>query len=49
MFILFTLYNDDLLVDLKNQGVGCSWDSFFAGALCYADVLASLRIYDSLL
>ena len=35
--ILFTLYMDDLLMDLKSQGVGCFWDSFFAGALCYAD------------
>ena len=34
--ILFTLYIDDLLMDLKEQGVGCFWDSFFAGALCYA-------------
>ena len=40
--ILFTLYMDDLLMDLKSQGVGCFWDSFFAGALCYADDLVLL-------
>ena len=40
--ILFTLYIDDLLLDLKKLGVGCFWDSFFAGALCYADDLTLL-------
>ena len=40
--ILFTLYIDDLLMDLKEQGVGCFGDSFFAGALCYADDLVLL-------
>ena len=34
--ILFTMYIDDLLVDLSNLGVGCFWNSLFAGALCYA-------------
>ena len=35
--ILFTMYIDNLLVDLSNLlGVGCFWDSLFAGALCYA-------------
>ena len=28
--ILFTMYMDDLLVDLSNLGVGCFWDSLFA-------------------
>ena len=40
--ILFTLYIDDLLMDLKDQGVGCFWDSYFVGALCYADDLVLL-------
>jgi hypothetical protein len=40
--ILFTIYIDDLLVNLSNLGVGCYWDSFFAGALCYADDLVLL-------
>ena len=40
--ILFTLYIDDLLVDLSKLGVGCFWDSMFAGALCYADDLVLL-------
>ena len=40
--ILFTIYLDDLLTRLSNLGVGCYWDSFFAGAFCYADDLALL-------
>ncbi len=40
--ILFTMYIDDLLVDLSNLGVGCFWGSLFAGALCYADDLVLL-------
>ncbi len=40
--ILFTIYIDDLLTRLSNLGVGCFWDSFFAGAMCYADDLALL-------
>ena len=35
--ILFTIYIDDLLDDLRNRGVGCFWDSVFAGAMGYAD------------
>ena len=35
--ILFTIYTDDLLDDLQNRGVGCFWDSVFAGAMGYAD------------
>ena len=34
--ILFTIYIDDLLDNLRNLGVGF-WDSMFAGALGYAD------------
>ena len=37
--ILFFMYIDDLLVDLSNLGVGCFWESLYAGALCYADDL----------
>ncbi len=37
--ILFTIYIDDLLGSL---GVGCYWDSLFAGAMCYADDLVLL-------
>ncbi len=40
--ILFTLYLDDLLVELRNLGVSCFLGSFFAGALCYADDLVIL-------
>ena len=40
--ILFTLYIDDLLGDLQDQGVGCFWDSFFAGAMGYADDIVLL-------
>ena len=35
--ILFTIYIDELLNDLCNLGVGCFWDSHFAGAFGYAD------------
>ena len=37
---LFTIYIDDLLDDLSTLGVGCYWNSLFAGAMCYADDLA---------
>ena len=40
--ILFTLYMDDLLNDLKNLGIGYFWDSVYAGASCYADDLVLL-------
>lgn len=40
--ILFTLYIDDLLGDLQDQGVGCFWDSFFAGAMGYAEDIVLL-------
>ena len=37
--LLFTL---TISTRLSNLGVGCYWDSFFAGAFCYADDLALL-------
>ena len=40
--ILFTIYLDDLLMGLKNLGIGCHWDGFFVGAVCYADDVALL-------
>lgn len=40
--IRFTVYIDDLLVDLSNLGVGWFWDSLYAGVLCYADDLVLL-------
>ena len=38
--ILFTVYIDDLLVELQRKGVGCYWNQHFAGAVCYADDIA---------
>ena len=38
--ILFTVYIDDLLLELEKQGVSCFWKHHFAGALCYADDVA---------
>jgi hypothetical protein len=39
--ILFTIYiDDDLLVELERQGIGCFWRHLFAGAVCYADDIA---------
>ena len=40
--ILFTIYIDDLLLDLHQLGVGCFWNQRFVGALCYADDVALL-------
>jgi len=40
--ILFTIYVDDLLEDLSKLGIGCYWDSLFAGSVCYADDLVLL-------
>ena len=37
---LFTVYIDDLLLELEKQGVGCFWNHHFAGAVCYADDVA---------
>ena len=38
--ILFTIYIDDLLIELEKQGIGCFWRHFFIGAVCYADDIA---------
>ena len=40
--ILFTVYIDDLLLDLHQLVVGCFWKQHFVGALCYADDVALL-------
>ena len=40
--ILFTVYLDDLLNELKRLNVGCHWRHHFVGALCYADYIALL-------
>ena len=40
--ILFTVYIDELLSRLSDQGVGCYTGYHFAGSLCYADVVALL-------
>ena len=38
--ILFTVYIDELLQQLKQLGVGCFWKHHFIGAVCYADDIA---------
>ena len=38
--ILFTVYIDNLLLELEKEGVGCFWNHHFAGAVCYADDIA---------
>ena len=40
--ILFGVYMDELLIRLKNSGVGCHIGNVFLGALAYADDLAIL-------
>ena len=40
--ILFGVYLDGLLVQLRNAGIGCYIGNFFVGALAYADDLALL-------
>ena len=42
-FCLAIIYIDDLLDDLRNCGVGCFWDSVFAGAMGYADNVVHLQ------
>ena len=37
--LLFSIYVDDLLIELKNIEVGCHMDQYFVGALGYADDL----------
>ena len=40
--VLFTIYMDELLLQLKHNAVGCHWDHHFAGVFCYADDLILL-------
>ena len=40
--ILFTIYINDLLDELKMAGVGCHRNQHFVGALCCADDIALL-------
>ena len=40
--LLFSVYIDELLVRLRNSGLGCSIDIHFYGCLCYADDLLLL-------
>ena len=40
--VLFTIYMDELLLQLKHNAVGCHWDHHFAGTFCYADDLILL-------
>ena len=42
--VLFTIYIDKLLLELRQLGVGCYWNSYFAGAYVYADDLAILAL-----
>ena len=35
--LLFKIYIDDLLLDLKNSGVGCTVGNYYCGAFGYAD------------
>ena len=45
--ILFTLYMNDLLMDLKRLGVGCFWDGFLVGVFCCADNIVPLAPFPS--
>lgn len=40
--ILFTVYIDDLLLQLEKAGIGCFWNHHYVGAVCYADDIALL-------
>ena len=40
--VLFTIYVDELLLQLKHNVVGCHWDHQFAGAFSYTDDLILL-------
>ena len=39
---LFAVYLEGLLVELSKSGVGCHWESSFAGAFSYADYVVLL-------
>ena len=41
--ILFNIYIDKLLLELKESGFGCHINNTFVGALCYADDVTSLN------
>jgi hypothetical protein len=47
--ILFTVYIDDLLLELEKQGIGCHWNKHFVGAVCYADDITLLEPSPSVL
>ena len=40
--ILFIVYMDKLLINLKKSGIGCHVNNCYAGALCYADDITLL-------
>ena len=40
--ILFTVYIDELLILLKQLGIGFHWKHHFVGAVCYTDDLVLL-------
>ena len=42
--VLFTLYMDDLLVELSELGVGCYWEGLFAGAFVMLTILFYLLL-----
>ena len=54
--ILFTIYVDDLLEDLSKLGIGCYWDSLFAGSrpsspvstLVHTNILLAEGVFDSI-
>ena len=44
--LLFNVYLDELILLLREQGVGCHMNGMFVGAFCYADdvtLLAPIR------
>ena len=42
--ILFTIYTDEYLLELKGAGYGCHINNTFVGALCYADNVTLLNL-----
>ena len=40
--IPFTVYIDDLLLELEKKGIGCYWNKHYVGAVCYADDITPL-------
>ena len=42
--LLFAVYLDDLLVELRESDVGCYWGSLFAGAFAYVDDIVLLAL-----